>query len=70
MFNPVNVEIKLPVPVPSLVCESAMVGFASVLQHTPLSATLCPPSSVMFPPETTDEPVIEETRVVVMVGSA
>ena len=42
--------MKLPVPLPSVVCESVRVGFWEVLQHTPRAVTDAPPSEVTLPP--------------------
>ena len=41
---------KLPVPLPSLVCEFEMVGFGDKLQQIPRDVTAAPPSLVTFPP--------------------
>jgi hypothetical protein len=41
---------KLPVPVPSVVLLSAVVGVAFVLQQTPRAVTEAPPSEVTVPP--------------------
>ncbi len=59
---------KLPVPVPSEVLSSAVVGLAAVLQQTPLAVTAAPPSEVTFPPLELPVAVIEDTAVVVTVG--
>ena len=40
----------MPVVPASVVLESEIVGFALVLQHTPLAVIALPPSLVMFPP--------------------
>ena len=48
--NPVSELVKLPVPLPSVVLLSAVVGLEEVLQHTPRAVTIEPPSSVIFPP--------------------
>ena len=60
--------MKLPVPVPSSVWLSDVVGFADVLQQTPLAVTLAPPLFVTFPPLSALVAVIEEAAVVVIVG--
>ena len=49
-FNPVMLLTNIPVPVPSEVWESAVVGVWLVLQQTPRTVTVAPPSEVMFPP--------------------
>ena len=59
---------KLPVPVPSEVWLSLMVGLAEVLQHTPLAVTEAPPSDVTFPPLVAVVEVMEDGVVVVTVG--
>lgn len=43
--------VKLPVLVPSIVCESEVVGFGEVLQQTPRAVTDEPPSDEMLPPQ-------------------
>ena len=48
--NPVIELVKIPVPVPSIVLLSAMVGFGLVLQHTPLTVIEAPPSFAIVPP--------------------
>ena len=50
--KPVRLLVKLPVPVPSLVVLSAVVGLTLVDQHTPLAVTAAPPLSLTFPPKT------------------
>lgn len=60
---------KVPVPVPSLVELSAVVGLADVDQQIPLAVTAPPPLSVILPPDTADVRVIELTAVVVSVGT-
>jgi hypothetical protein len=67
-FNPVILLVKLPVPVPSEVWLSLVVGLADVLQHTPLAVTDAPPLEVTFPPLDALLNVIEDTVVVVTVG--
>jgi hypothetical protein len=46
-----------------------MVGFAEVLQQTPLTVMDAPPSFVMFPPVVAVVVVMEDAAVVVRVGS-
>jgi hypothetical protein len=67
--NPVKALIKVPVPVPSVVIESAIVGFAEVLQQTPLAVIAAKPSFVIFPPLVAVVVVMEDVTVVVRVGS-
>ena len=68
-LNPVIELVKLPVPVPSEVLLSLMVGLTDVLQHTPLAVTDAPPSDATFPPLDALVEVIEDTAVVVTVGA-
>ena len=67
--NPVNELVNAPVSVPSVVLLFVIVGFADVLQQTPLAVTDAPPSLVMFPPLVAAVCVIEDTAVVVSVGT-
>mgnify|MGYP001605840901 CR=1 FL=1 len=53
---------------PSLVLKFAIVGFAVVLQQTPLAVTGAPPSEVMFPPLIDVEEVIADILEVIIVG--
>ena len=64
----VRLLTKAPVPVPSLVLSSAVVGLADVLQQTPRAVTLAPPSAATFPPHAAVVVVIPETAAVVTVG--
>jgi hypothetical protein len=48
--NPVIELVKLPVPVPSVVLLSDIVGLFDVLQHTPRAVTEDDPADVTFPP--------------------
>ena len=68
MANPVNELVKLPIPIPSAVLLSAVVGDVVVLQHIPLVVMALPPSAVMFPPEVAETEVIAVMAVVVRVG--
>jgi len=61
-------ETKLPDPVPPEITLSVKEGDAVVDQQMPRAVTGASPSLVIFPPETADEDVIEETDVVVSVG--
>jgi hypothetical protein len=47
----------------------AIVGFADVLQHTPLAVTAAPPSLVTFPPLDAEVEVIADIAVVLSVES-
>ena len=60
--------VKVPVPVPSVVCALLMVGFWEVLQHTPRAVTEAPPSLLIVPPETALLLLIEEIPAVVREG--
>jgi len=57
-------------PVPSDVLLLVTVGFAVVLQQTPLAVIAAPPSELMVPPEVAVVDVIEVTGVVVTVEGA
>ena len=59
---------KAPVPVPSVVFELTVVGFAVVLQQTPRAVTAAPPSLEIFPPPVAVDEVTAESAVVVNVG--
>ena len=69
--NPVKFDTKVPVPLPSLVLLSEMVGFALTLQQTPRAVTTSPPSEDITPPEVavvyvivvTEDVVNSETKV-------
>ena len=67
----VRLLVKLPVPVPSDVLASAVVGLAVVDQHTPRAVTSDPPLLVTSPPEVAVVRVILVTAAaVVTVGIA
>jgi hypothetical protein len=57
-----------PIPAPSDVLLSLMVGLADVLQQTPLAVTVSPPSEVTVPPLEAAVKVTEDTAVVETVG--
>ena len=61
---------KLPVPVPSSVLGSDVVGLADVLQHTPLCVIEAPPSVMVLPPESAVVEVTFVTAVVFRVGTS
>ena len=67
--KPVRLLIKTPVPLPSVVWLSAVVGFGFVPQHTPRKITVAPPSDVTFPPLVAVVGHMFVTAVVVTVGS-
>ena len=67
--SPVRLLEKLPVPLPSVVWLSAIVGLAVVLQHIPLAVTLAPPLEVTLPPLVAVVKVMSVTEVVVTVAS-
>jgi hypothetical protein len=60
--------VKVPVPDPSVVWLSEMVGFAEVLQQTPLWVIEAPPSLIPVPPELAVVEVMLDGVVVVRVG--
>jgi len=66
--SPVRLLTNTPVPLPSVVLLSAIVGLGVVLQQTPLAVTVAPPSDVIFPPLVAVVWVIFVMAVVVMVG--
>jgi hypothetical protein len=61
--------VKLPVPGPSEVLLSSVVGFDVVAQQTPLAIIEAPPSAVIFPPVNAELVVIFETDMVAKVGT-
>lgn len=61
--------VKIPVPDPSIVLLSLVVGLPDVLQQTPLAVTEAPPSSVTFPPLVAVVEVTADGVVVVTEGS-
>ena len=67
--SPVIELVKVPVPVPSDVLLSLVVGLADVLQHTPLAVIEAPPSEVTFPPLVALVEVTEDIAEVVTVGA-
>ena len=67
--NPERLLVKMPVPVPSVVLESVVVGFADVAQQEPLAVIVPPPLSVIFPPEAAVVSVIELAAIVVRVAT-
>ena len=54
-------DVKEPVPLPSVVCEFEIVGLVEVLQQTPRAVTAHPPVAVTLPP-----PVAEVARIAVI----
>jgi hypothetical protein len=68
-FRLVKADVKIPVPVPSVVWLPAMVGFCVVDQHTPRAVTVAPPLSVMFPPLEAVVGVMAVIAVVVRMGA-
>jgi hypothetical protein len=63
-----KVLVKIPLPAPSNVLLSEIVGFADVLQHIPLEVILAPPVEVMEPPDIAEDEVIDEITDVVSVA--
>ena len=68
--SPVRLLTNVPTPPPSLVCMSAVVGFDTVLQQTPLSVTEAPPSLTTVPPLIAVETVMPVIVAVVTVAEA
>jgi hypothetical protein len=68
--NALKLLEKVPMPDPSVVLLSFVVGFIVVLQHTPRLETASPLSLVTFPPDIADDGVIEVISVVVTSGTA
>ena len=69
-FIPVIEDVNAPVPVPSLVLvDKIIVGFVLVLQITPRTVTLAPPSLEIFPPLDALVPVKEEITDEVRIGA-
>jgi len=60
--------VKAPLPSPFDVWLLLVVGFAEVLQQTPLAVTEAPPSDVTLPPLDALFEVMADTVVVVTVG--
>ncbi|MBA7518359.1 hypothetical protein ES705_10429 [subsurface metagenome] len=67
MVNPVSELVKIPVPLPSVVLISAVVGLEEVLQHTPRAVTVALPSLVIFPPLVAELRVTKLASVVITV---
>jgi hypothetical protein len=67
--NPVILLVNIPIPVPSNVLLSAIVGLVAVLQHTPRTLTVAPPSEVILPPLVAVVPVMAVAAVVVIVAA-
>lgn len=53
LVNPLRLLVKVPFPVPSVVCEPDIVGLAAIPQQTPFAVISLPLSSVIFPPDRT-----------------
>jgi hypothetical protein len=68
-FRPVTILLKLPVPVPSEVFESAVVGSGLILQQIPLAVTSAEPSEVTLPPDCTEYWVMTLVAEVVNTGA-
>ena len=66
--KPVILEVNTPVPVPSDVVLSAVVGFGDMLQQRPRAVTAEPPPEVTLPPLSAEVEVMLDTAVVVTVG--
>ena len=61
--------VKTPEPEPSVVLETAVVGFCVVAQHTPRAVTEEPPSDVILPPLMAVVEVIADGVAVVRTGA-
>jgi hypothetical protein len=61
--------VNAPVPVPSVVFELLVVGFAVVLQHTPRAVTVELPALVTLPPLVAVVAVTDVAEVLVTVGA-
>ena len=68
VVNPDIVLVNVPVPLPSAVVVSAIVGLAVKLQHTPLAVTAAPQSEMTLPPLVAEVSVMLVTGDVVTVG--
>ena len=66
--RPVRLLEKVPVPVPSRVLLSAVVGLAPVLQHTPREVTAAPPAGKAVPPLVAEVVAMKVTAVVVTIS--
>ena len=66
--NPAIEDEKVPIPLPSEVWASFMVGLGDVLQQTPRAVTEAPPVAVTLPPQVAVLSVISETEAVVTDG--
>ena len=65
----VNELANDPDPAPFVVLLLDIVGFADVLQQTPLAVTVAPPSLDTFPPLSAEVGVKKDIAVVVIVGN-
>ncbi len=61
--------MNTPVPLPSVVLLSAVVGLANVLQQTPRAVTADPASELTFPPLEAVVDVMLKTAAVVTIGA-
>jgi hypothetical protein len=62
--------VNEPIPEPSEVFASAIVGLAVVPQHTPRAVTAALPSEAISPPDDADVPDIPVTAVVLTEGGS
>ena len=67
-MRPLILLVNTPVPLPSVVWLSAMVGKVEALQHTPFIVTAAPPSLRTLPPAVAVVVVILPAAIVVRVG--
>jgi len=68
MVNPVISVENTPVPSPTAIMESLIVGSPTLLQQIPRLVTTAPPFEVILPPHVADVPVISDAASVFMVG--
>ncbi len=66
--KPVILLLKVPIPPPSDVLLLEIVGLCDVLQQTPRTVTVAPPSEVIFPPPDAVVDVMFEIEVVTIVA--
>ena len=67
-LNSLIFDVNAPVPLPSTVLLSVVVGFWFMLQQTPLAVTSAPPSDVTLPPLIAADSVISVTGNVTTLG--
>ena len=60
--------MKLPIPLPALICVFPVVGFAEVFQQIPFAVTAEVPLKEIIPPEIAEISVIPDIAFVVNIG--